>query len=311
MKNIKVTLITTVKNEERTIASFLESVKNQTRKPHEIIIVDANSTDKTVEYIKKSGLKITLLVKKGNRSVGRNTAIKKSSNQVIAVTDVGCVLDKNWLEKITNPFHDESVDVVSGFYKPKAQGIFEKCLAAYTCTMEDKLDKKSFLPSSRSIAFKKKSWERVGGYPEYLDTCEDLVFASKMKQQGLEFVTQEKAFVWWRQRKNIFLAFKQFFSYAQGDGEAHFFRKSTPFLFGRYVVGLIILFFAIMTSNIFLFSLITICICAYLLWAIRKNYKYVKNIRAIIYLPLLQIVSDVAVILGTSLGFIKSKWKSY
>ena len=193
MKKLKVTLITTVKNEQYTIESFLESIKSQVKKPDEVIIVDGGSNDKTIEKIKSYESKIQnlkIIKKKGNRSVGRNTAIKKSLNQIIAVTDVGCILDKNWLEKIIQPFTDESIDVVSGFYKPKTHGVFEKCLATYTCTMEDKLDKKNFLPSSRSIAFRKKAWEKIKGYPEYLDTCEDLVFAKNLKKAGCLFYTQ-------------------------------------------------------------------------------------------------------------------------
>ena len=38
-----------------------------------------------------------------------------------------------------------------------------------------------------------------------------------------------------------------------------------------------------------------------------KNYKYVKDIRAIFYLPLIQITSDVAVILGTINGLLTDR----
>ncbi len=312
MKKLKVTLITTVKNEQYTIESFLESIKSQVKKPDEVIIVDGGSNDKTIEKIKSYESKIQnlkIIKKKGNRSVGRNTAIKKSLNQIIAVTDVGCILDKNWLEKIIQPFTDESIDVVSGFYKPKTHGVFEKCLATYTCTMEDKLDKKNFLPSSRSIAFRKKAWEKIKGYPEYLDTCEDLVFAKNLKKAGCLFYTQEKALVYWKQRKNIYQALKQFYSYAKGDGEAHFFRKTTPYLFGRYLIAALFILYMLYSHSYFLFPIFYFLFILYCLWAIKKNYKYVKNIRAIIYLPLLQIVSDVAVISGTSLGFFLSLWK--
>ena len=46
---IKVSIIIRTKNEERWILKCLEQIKKQTFKNYEIIIVDNNSTDKTVE----------------------------------------------------------------------------------------------------------------------------------------------------------------------------------------------------------------------------------------------------------------------
>ena len=85
----KVTLITTVKNEEISIGKFLDSILRQTKRPDEIIIVDAHSNDKTPEIIQKLKVKVQnyklkfkTFRKKGNRSLGRNLAISKSSNDI-------------------------------------------------------------------------------------------------------------------------------------------------------------------------------------------------------------------------------------
>lgn len=307
----KVTLITTVKNEEESIRKFLGSIINQTRKPDEIVVVDGESTDNTILKIKNEILdlhvKYKILKKKGNRSVGRNTAIRVSSNSILAATDAGCTLDPHWLERITRPFSNREVDVVAGYYKPVTHSIFEKCLAAYTCTMPDRLDKKNFLPSSRSVAFRKLAWKKVGGYPEELDTCEDLVFDKKLKKEGMRFKTVENAIVYWPQRKNILQAAIQFFTYAKGDGRARYFRKSTPFLFARYFLGIVLFIIFLTTSNInFLFTIFYL-LFFYLVWTILKNYRYVKKWQAFFYLPLLQITSDIMVILGMGLGLLARK----
>ena len=302
---MNVALITTVFNEEDSIKKFLDSIVNQTQQPFELVIVDAGSKDKTVAIIKKYSKKLPLklFIHRGNRSVGRNFAIKNATSNIIAVTDVGCVLEKHWLERITAPFKKEC-DVVAGFYKPSTKNIFEKSLATYTCVPLEKVTE-NFLPSSRSVAFKKNSWETVGGYPEQLDTCEDLVFAKKLKMVGLKFIVVKNAVVYWPQRKSIMGAAKQFFNYALGDGMAGYYRAQTPLLFGRYIFLAFLVLFLIVTRNSGIYYFLILIALMYFLWSIFKNYKYIKHPLAFLYLPLLQVVSDFFVISGTSLGTIK------
>jgi len=305
-----VSFVVTVLNEEKTIKSFLNSVSFQTRIADEIIIVDGGSIDNTQniisKFISKSKLNIKLLIKKGNIAKGRNEGIKEAKGNIIVVSDAGCILNKNFVKEIVNPIEKKRVDVSSGYYYPKTNNIFEKCLSTYTCVMEDKLNDKKYLPSSRSIAFKKSAWKKVLGYPENIDTCEDLVFAKKLKSEGFKFKLTKEAFVYWAQRKNFFQAFKQFFKYAIGDGQAHYIRKQTPFLFIRYFVGLMLLLGFVIWNNFLSLIILILLIFSYLSWSIFKNYKYINKKQAIYYLPLLQVTSDIAVITGMIYGFLKS-----
>lgn len=300
----KISFITTFYNETESINGFLDSLLTQSKVPDEIILVDAFSIDGTYQKVKQkikdlknNKTKIKLLRMKGNRSIGRNKAISSSINNFIACSDVGCILDRNWLKNITTPFLKSNIDVVAGYYKPVTKSIFEQCLAAYTSVMPDKITK-DFLPSSRSVAFRKSAWESVGGYPEELDFCEDLVFAKRMKSSGLKFFVSKKSIVYWPQRKNILQAAKQFYNYANGDGMALYVRHSTPFLYGRYLFALILIF-------IQQYYLLIILVVLYIFWSISKNYKYVRHIKAFFYLPLLQITSDMSVLLGTTSGALK------
>lgn len=307
MEKVKVSFVTTVFNEEKSILAFLSSLAHQTKLPDEIVIVDAYSTDNTFDQIKEfvksnSEMHWKILQKKGNRSIGRNESIRHATYSIIACSDAGCILDKNWLERITRPFAKKSVDVVAGYYHPSAHTPFQKALAAYTCVMPDKLDPEKFLPSSRSIAFRKDAWKKVGGYPEKLDYCEDLVFARNLKRKGFTFVTVLNAIVQWPQKKNFTDAFKQFFHYATGDGEALYIRKNTLFLFIRYIVGLFLLIFYFINHSLIVFLFLVLLIIAYIFWSIQKNYRYVKNLHAFYILPMMQVTADIAVLSGTIVG---------
>lgn len=317
---MKTTFITTVLNEEKSIEELLEGLNFQSKLPDEVIIVDGGSTDATLSVISnfkfplrlRSGraisnkkIKIRILKKKGNRSIGRNEAIENATGDIIVCTDAGCILDKNWIKNITKEFENKNIDVVAGYYKPIANTVFEKCLAAYTSVMPDQLLPDDFLPSSRSIAFRKKAWEKAGKYPTWLDTCEDLYFARQLKRKGFKFAFAKNAIVYWPQRKNLPEALIQFFNYAVGDGVARYVRSNTPYLFGRYLIGLILIVILYRTRSLFVLLLMWVLLLNYIIWSIMKNYYRINDKRALFWLPILQFSADFAVIFGTILGLIK------
>jgi glycosyltransferase involved in cell wall biosynthesis len=308
---MKTSLICTVLNEEESIKNFLHSIISQTKNPDEVIIVDGGSSDNTVNLIEdiisdlKKTIKITVLTKKGNRSIGRNEAIKHAAGELILIVDAGCVVDKDWVKNITKPFEDPKVDVVAGYYKGVAKNIFQKCLIPYVLVMPDRIDKKNFLPASRSIAFRKSIWKKAGGFSEKLSHNEDYAFARQLKKIGAEIVFVENAIVYWVPRKNLKEAFIMFFRFALGDAESRIFRPNVLLLFLRYFIGFILLLESLIFTSYFIFNTFTFIIFLYLIWAIKKNFKYVNDWRALFILPVLQLTADFAVLLGTTIGFLK------
>lgn len=308
---MKTTFISTVFNEEENILKLLDSLLLQSKLPDEIIIVDGGSTDNTVSRIKsyelriKAKVKFKFLIKKGNRSVGRNEAIRSSAADIIVCSDAGCILDRDWIENITKPFTKKSIDVVAGYYKGSYDNIFQKCLIPYVLLMPDKVDPKNFLPATRSVAFKKTIWEKVGGFPEEFSNNEDYVFAKRLKKINANIFFDKNAIVYWLPMKNLRDSFIMFYRFAVGDGEAKIFRPKVAFIFVRYIFGILLLFYAIINKDSTIEQALIVLIILYVVWAIIKNYKYVNDIRSVIYLPLLQIISDIAVICGTVIGIYK------
>ena len=285
-------LIVTVFNEEQTIIPLLESYKKQSFLADEMIIVDAESSDQTVNLIKRfskenPNLNIKVFIKKGNRSVGRNFAVSKAKGTWIAITDAGCILDKNWLKNLIKKARNSKARVVAGYYQGTAQTKIQEAFIPYFLVMPNQLKKISFLPATRSMLIEKQLWNDLGGSDENLDV-EDYQMAKRIETRGEQIAFAQDAIVYWESPKTWQEFWQKTKSFSKGDVEGKVFRKKVSLIFLRYLLGILILLFN--WSLAFLFVLL------YSLWAITKNYQYCHN--SWFLLPLVQIFSDIAVMSG-------------
>lgn len=222
---MKVSLICTVYNEAKSIHEFLASIAKLKRLPDELVVVDAGSKDGTLEQLHQFAAGVSfpvkILVEKGcNIARGRNIATMNASYEIVAVTDAGCRLDKHWLGELCEPFI-LGATVVSGWYEPDIRTDFEFVAAYLTFPKIGTIDEREFLPSSRSLAYKKAAWVSVGGYPEWLTFAgEDTLFDLNLLRKGYHFVFRPSAVVYWRPRGNLWSFIKQWYLYGIGDGEA-------------------------------------------------------------------------------------------
>lgn len=304
---MKVSLISTVYNEGESIEEFLQSISLMTRLPDEFVIVDAGSTDGTLQkltvFAKTADFAVKVLVeKKCNIARGRNIAISHSSHELIAVTDAGCKVDRRWLEEIVKPFEDESIDVASGWYEPDVRTLFEKAVAMCTFPSISKIDSNSFLPSSRSLAFRKSAWQSVGGYPEWLTlTAEDTLFDLNLKKNGKIFFFTPRALVRWRPRNNFKSFLKQQYLYAFGDGEARLFTRTYIKLFVKILILLVGTVSAIFNKDIFSYLIIGSVVVNFS-QSINRG-----NLLLFIYSLGLKIISSAAQIIGYWAGRLNAK----
>lgn len=307
----------TVKDEEKTIGRMLQSLMKQMRKPDEIVVIDGGSTDRTVEILRECRRRVRIVEAPGTSiAQGRNLAIKKAKYNVIAQIDAGCVARRDWLEKLVKPFIDKRVDIVAGFYDMVGESAFQKAAAPFLGVPPNCFDKDKFMPSARSMAFRKKVWEEVGGYSEKLERAgEDSFFVYQVLKKGFQITRVKSARVEWEIPKNFFEVIKKFYVYAKGDAQAGIWwdpqkRLSSHNIkilsvYTRYLIGFGFLF--CFFRDPVLPAILIVLVSFYLLWSVWKMRDVVKDWKARLWLPIIQIFSDWAVMVGFLMGSIGNR----
>ena len=321
-----ISVIATVLNEGESLRGLLDSLAAQTLPPDEIVVVDGGSKDQTLAVLAEHSARLPLRVIEApgsGISAGRNRAIREAKGDIIASTDAGVILVAEWLESLAAPLlADEAVQVVGGFFEAAPRSVFEAALGATTLPLVEEVNPQRFLPSSRSIAFRRSAWEAVGGYPEWLDYCEDLVFDLRLKQKAANWAFAPGAVAHFRPRSSLSAFFWQYYRYARGDGKADLWRKRHVIRYLTYFAALPLLLAVILfwpTSLRFVgLGLLVLAGSAYLRAPYQRLPVVLENaaergvfkltawtwIQAVIWVPLVRATGDIAKMVGYPVGWV-------
>jgi glycosyltransferase involved in cell wall biosynthesis len=117
IKNLKISIITVTKNSEKYLEETINSLNNQTYQNFEHIIIDGNSTDKTLEIIKKNASKISKWKSEDDSGLydAMNKGVKLCSGDIIGILNSDDIYYSNALEIVNNYFSENnSLDFLFG-----------------------------------------------------------------------------------------------------------------------------------------------------------------------------------------------------
>ncbi len=315
-----VSVVMTVFNEASNMEAVLGSLLGQSRPPDEIVVVDGGSTDSTVAILERMSRhepRLRFILKPGaNISQGRNAAIEATRHELIAVTDAGTRLPTDWLQNLLAPFDRSDTSVVAGFFRsdPHPASPFQIAMGATVLPASYEINPATFLPSSRSVAFWRSAWRSAGGYPEWLDYCEDLIFDLNLKKLGYKFSWQPRAVALFAPRASLRAFWQQYYRYARGDGKAGLFLKRHLLRYFSYgVVGP--LGVGLAWRKTWLWPLVWLAGLAYLSQPYQRLFFYLEEfhaldwrgkLAAIGWVPLIRATGDLAKMAGYPVGL---RWR--
>ncbi len=207
----KVSVIVTTYYSERTLDCCLRSIKNQSYKNLELIVIDTDSQDLSVSIAKKYTNNVYKNVGP-ERSAKRNFGVKMSQGDFVLIVDSDMILNSGVVESCVNLISESRIQGVVIPEKSVGIGWIAK-LKAF---------ERSFyvgIPWMEAARFFRKcTFQNIGGYDEKNTGSEDYDLPNRIEYQyGHNVITRSSEFIAQDEGKIRFLAnLKKKFNYGKG-----------------------------------------------------------------------------------------------
>lgn len=174
-----VSIIVIVLNNVDGIGNCLNSLMglNYPKDNYEIIVVDNGSTDGTIEVVKKRQVRLISEAQKGF-PFARNAGIRFSNYEIIAFTDSDCIVETDWLLKLTEPFRSSQIGICGGLIQPFdiKQNIIEKFIHDAGFVAGPKITYDTIIPfiTTANMAVRRDLLIETGMFNEKIYYCSDV-----------------------------------------------------------------------------------------------------------------------------------------
>lgn len=202
--NPLVSVVITTKNEQSVIEDLLQSIKKQTYKNWEIILVDNFSTDKTCEIAKKYTKRV--FTKGPERSAQRNYGVERSHGKYVVILDADQQLAPATVKECVDEFNKDK-DVGALVIPEKSYG--------FGFWTQFKVFEREFYEGEKDIeaarVFKRNLFKKFEGYDLSITGPEDWDLPLRMRKAGIKIgrtksyiLHNERAFNPWNSAKKKF-----------------------------------------------------------------------------------------------------------
>ena len=183
-----ISVVIRTKNEEKWIGRCLSAVKLQNYPEIEVILVDNNSTDATLEVVKRYGCKL-VTISDMDFTFGRslNWGIQAASGEHVAIISGHCIpADDRWLLSLRAGFSNDRVAGVYGRQLPLPDTAPDDKRDLWTTFgIEKRVQKKDFFFHNANSMIRRDIWEAMP-FDEEISGVEDREWAREVLSRGYE-----------------------------------------------------------------------------------------------------------------------------
>jgi len=213
-------VILLTKNSAATVQKSIESIFQQTRQPDEVVLVDGNSGDSTLDLVKNYPVK---LISEPGLGFGhaRNLGVKNASGDIVFFIDSDCYAEPDWIEK-TLPHFDSNPEIaaVTGrtslWNTESAVARFLACVGGRVNMPKQRRYMK--IAPTMNLALRREVVYEVGGFDETLIRCEDTDFTFKVSKSH-KILYEPDAVVWFKGSPSLGVASRKCVRHFIGVGQ--------------------------------------------------------------------------------------------
>jgi len=185
----KVTVVIPVLNEENLLPDTLQSLRAQTFKDYELVVVDNGSADNTAQIAQHYGCCVVNEERKGV-CFARQRGFEEARGEIIASTDADTVVPANWLELIVRSFENkpDQVAIYGDVLFRERKGLgqwFAEAFFSYFLRLNHLLGRPHFCGSN--FAVRREVFHSTGGFKNgdrFYAISEDVQLSLKLKTKG-------------------------------------------------------------------------------------------------------------------------------
>ena len=173
---MKISIITPTFNSQSFILSNLLSVKKQSFKNFEHIIIDKNSNDKTIEIVKKNGINLQIISENDQGIYDAfNKGIQLAKGDIISIINSDdYIADEKILEEVVSIFKNKNVDIVYGNVKYVKRDNLNKVVRYWKSSeFVTNRFKKGWSPPHPTFFVKKEIYKKYGNFKVNLGNASD------------------------------------------------------------------------------------------------------------------------------------------
>ena len=181
-------------NEEEYLPVLLESIKEQDFDDYEVIVADANSTDRTREIAEEYGC---IVVDGGLPAVGRNNGARVAKGEYLIFLDSDLKLTEDYLRDVLYEFKMEKLGIAITQMKPMSDKVEDKIFHEFANYFMISVEKiKPHGAGCYGIIAKKKLHDECGGFDESLTFGEDTDYIERLaKKERFRVLRNAKIYV--------------------------------------------------------------------------------------------------------------------